>query len=76
MRKPAISRNGVSERLQAGVVWVTTYRSVSDMSPFGGYKRSGLGREIGIEAISEYLQTKGIWINTQPDFPNPFVMRI
>jgi aldehyde dehydrogenase (NAD+) len=65
----------VSERLQAGVVWVNTYRAVSYMSPFGGYKRSGLGRENGQEAIYEYLQTKSVWISTADDVPNPFVMR-
>jgi acyl-CoA reductase-like NAD-dependent aldehyde dehydrogenase len=35
----------MSERLRAGTVWVHTYRAVSFMSPFGGYKRSGVGRE-------------------------------
>jgi aldehyde dehydrogenase (NAD+) len=65
----------VSERLQAGMVWVNTYRAVSSMSPFGGYKRSGLGRENGQDAIWEYLQTKSIWISTADEVPNPFVMR-
>ena len=65
----------VSDRLQAGTVWVNTYRAVSYMSPFGGYKRSGLGRENGKEAIYEYLQTKSVWISTAEDTPNPFVMR-
>ena len=65
----------VSERLEAGMVWVNTYRAVSYMSPFGGYKRSGLGRENGQEAIYEYLQTKSVWISTADDVPNPFVMR-
>ena len=65
----------VSERLEAGIVWVNTYRAVSYMSPFGGYKRSGLGRENGQEAIYEYLQTKSVWISTADDVPNPFVMR-
>ena len=46
----------MSERLQAGTVWVNTYRAVSYLSPFGGYKRSGIGRENGQEAIKEYLQ--------------------
>ncbi len=65
----------VADRLQAGTVWVNTYRAVSFMSPFGGYKRSGLGRENGQEAIRDYLQTKSVWINTSEDMPNPFVMR-
>ncbi len=65
----------VSEQLQAGPIWVNTYRAVSFMSPFGGYKRSGLGRESGQEAIKEYLQTKSVWISIATEVPNPFVMR-
>src|SRR5271163_500206 len=65
----------MSERLEAGTVWVNTYRSVSYMSPFGGYKRSGIGRESGIEAIRDYLQTKSVWIDIGGNAPNPFVMR-
>lgn len=65
----------MSEKLQAGTVWVNTYRAVSYLSPFGGYKRSGIGRESGIEAIREYLQTKSVWIDVSESTPNPFVMR-
>src|SRR5262245_55829531 len=65
----------MSERLEAGTVWVNTYRSISYMSPFGGYKRSGLGRESGMDAIKEYLQTKSVWIDISGKAPNPFVIR-
>ncbi|MET1114101.1 MAG: aldehyde dehydrogenase [Comamonas sp.] len=65
----------MSERLQAGTVWVNTYRAVSFMAPFGGYKDSGLGRENGIDAIRDYLQTKTVWINSGAVTGNPFVMR-
>jgi len=65
----------MSEQLEAGTVWVNTYRAVSYMSPFGGYKRSGIGRESGIDAIREYLQTKSVWIDVAGNVPNPFVMR-
>jgi (Z)-2-((N-methylformamido)methylene)-5-hydroxybutyrolactone dehydrogenase len=65
----------MSERLEAGTVWVNTYRAVSYMSPFGGYKRSGLGRESGLDAIHEYLQTKSVWIDISGNTPNPFVLR-
>ncbi len=62
--------------LKAGTVWVNTYRAISYMMPFGGMKHSGLGRESGIEAIREYLETKSVWINTSDAAPgNPFVMR-
>lgn len=65
----------MSNGLQAGTVWVNTYRAASFLSPFGGFKRSGVGRENGREAINEYLQTKSVFINTATEFPNPFVMR-
>jgi aldehyde dehydrogenase (NAD+) len=65
----------MAERVRAGTVWVNTYRAVSFMSPFGGYKASGLGRENGMDAIREYLQTKSVWINTGAGVSNPFVMR-
>lgn len=65
----------VSSRLKAGTVWVNTYRATSFISPFGGYKRSGLGRENGQDAIKSYLQVKSVWISTATDVPNPFIMR-
>lgn len=65
----------MSEKLKAGTIWINTYRAVSFMAPFGGYKDSGLGRENGIDAIKEYLQVKTVWINTGAVNGNPFVMR-
>jgi aldehyde dehydrogenase (NAD+) len=66
----------VSQRLQAGTVWINTYRSMSYMVPFGGYKRSGVGRENGIDAVRSYLQTKSTWVNYAGRSSNPFVMRL
>ena len=66
----------MSQALEAGTVWVNTYRAVSYMMPFGGMKHSGLGRESGITAIDEYLETKSTWISYAKGAPaNPFVMR-
>jgi aldehyde dehydrogenase (NAD+) len=53
----------VARQVQAGTVWVNTYRATVPQSPFGGYKASGLGRESGHEGIREYLQVKSIWID-------------
>ena len=64
-----------STALEAGTVWINTYRAVSYMAPFGGYKRSGIGRESGQEAIDAYLQTKTVWIDTVGKTTNPFVIR-
>jgi aldehyde dehydrogenase (NAD+) len=53
----------VARQVQAGTVWVNTYRNTVPQSPFGGYKASGLGRESGFAGIREYLQVKSIWID-------------
>lgn len=63
-------------RFESGMVWVNTYRTSSPMSPFGGYKASGLGRENGQEAIKQFLQTKAVWIDYGDSYPSPFVMRL
>src|SRR3546814_7464522 len=65
----------MSEKIQSGTVWVNTYRAVSVMSPFGGYKHSGLGRQNGIDAIRYYLQTKRVLIYSGTSNSNPFVIK-
>jgi aldehyde dehydrogenase (NAD+) len=65
----------MAKRLQAGTVWINTYRVTSYLSPFGGYKRSGFGRESGLLAIREYVQEKSVWIDTSGETPNPFIQR-
>ncbi len=65
----------LSEKLRAGTVWVNNFRATSVTSPFGGYKRSGVGRESGVDAVREYLQVKSVWISSDLDVPNPFVRR-
>ncbi|MEO7242425.1 MAG: aldehyde dehydrogenase family protein, partial [Variovorax sp.] len=61
----------MAKRLQAGTVYINTYRGVAPQSPCGGYKGSGWGRENGIEAIHEFLQLKSVWIGTG-EMPSPF----
>jgi (Z)-2-((N-methylformamido)methylene)-5-hydroxybutyrolactone dehydrogenase len=65
----------MAQKIQSGTVWVNTYRAVSFMSPFGGYKSSGIGRENGLHAIDEFLQTKSVWVNIGTATANPFTMR-
>ena len=65
----------MADRLQAGTVWVNTYRSTRYTTPFGGYTARGLGRENGVEALKEYLQVKSIWLYTGGDIANPFIRR-
>ena len=56
----------VSSKIAAGTVYINHYRSVSAGSPVGGYKMSGYGRELGPEAIHDFLQVKSVWRGTQP----------
>ena len=53
----------VARRLQAGTVWVNTYNVYDTAAPFGGYKQSGFGREMGAHALEHYTQTKTVWID-------------
>ncbi len=66
----------MANAIEAGTVWVNTYRAASYTTPFGGYKNSGLGHESGMNSIRQYLKTKSVWINFDADVPNPFVMRL
>lgn len=53
----------VARDLQAGTVWVNTYNQYDSGSPFGGYKSSGYGRDLGVQAaLDKYTQTKSVWV--------------
>ncbi|WP_374653543.1 aldehyde dehydrogenase [Dongia sp.] len=63
-------------QIRAGIVWINTYRAVSPMAPFGGFRQSGVGREAGIESLLDYSRTKTVWINTgTAPMGDPFTMR-
>ena len=49
--------------LQAGTVWINTYGLYDSAMPFGGYKQSGFGRELGRHGLEEYTQTKSVWVD-------------
>ncbi len=53
----------VANRLQAGTVWVNSYNVFDAASPFGGFKESGSGREMGSYALNNYTEVKSVWIN-------------
>ena len=53
----------VARKLQAGTVWINTYNVYDTAAPFGGYKQSGFGREMGKAALELYTQTKTVWVN-------------
>jgi acyl-CoA reductase-like NAD-dependent aldehyde dehydrogenase len=52
-----------AKMLKAGTVWVNTYNLFDPALPFGGFKESGLGRELGAESVESYLETKSVWVN-------------
>lgn len=63
-------------QLNAGLVWVNTYRVASPMVPFGGRGLSGYGLEGGPEGLLEFMQSKSVWINVSTDaIDDPFKMR-
>ena len=64
----------MARALEVGTVWINTYRNVSYMAPFGGFKQSGYGRDNGLEALDGYLQTKTVWIELTGATRDPFVV--
>jgi acyl-CoA reductase-like NAD-dependent aldehyde dehydrogenase len=65
----------VARRLDAGTVWINTYRAMAFNSPFGGYKDSGIGRQNGFDAVRQYLQTKSVWCELSEEIQDPFVLK-
>jgi phenylacetaldehyde dehydrogenase len=55
----------VAEAIKAGTVWVNTYGELDSPVSFGGFKSSGIGRELGPHAVEAYTQPKSIWVNTK-----------
>ncbi|GMA64592.1 aldehyde dehydrogenase family protein [Alicyclobacillus fastidiosus] len=53
----------VANKLKAGTVWVNCYNAFDAAAPFGGYKQSGIGREMGSYALNNYTEVKDVWIN-------------
>ncbi|RYF55858.1 MAG: aldehyde dehydrogenase family protein, partial [Comamonadaceae bacterium] len=51
----------IARRLEAGSVWINTYKQLSISTPFGGFKQSGIGREKGVAGFRLYQQSKGIF---------------
>lgn len=65
----------IAREIEAGTVWINTYRALNYASPFGGYKQSGYGRELGFEAIREFTQLKSVWVDLSDSVPDPFTIR-
>ncbi|WP_132745798.1 aldehyde dehydrogenase family protein [Scopulibacillus darangshiensis] len=54
-----------ANRLKAGTVWVNCYDALDPASPFGGFKESGFGRDMGSYALDNYTEVKSVWINLE-----------
>ncbi len=52
-----------AKSLRAGIVWINDTQPAPTEAPWGGYKQSGIGRELGREGVEDYLEAKHIWIN-------------
>ncbi|HSJ10937.1 MAG TPA: aldehyde dehydrogenase family protein, partial [Longimicrobiales bacterium] len=53
----------MARELEAGTVWINTYHPGDAASPFGGYKQSGFGRELGQYSLDLYTQIKSVWVD-------------
>jgi acyl-CoA reductase-like NAD-dependent aldehyde dehydrogenase len=53
----------VADRLRAGTVWINNWHMVDPSLPFGGYKQSGVGRELGPSALDEYTEVKHVHVD-------------
>ena len=62
----------MADRIEAGTVYINNYFNAATQSPVGGFKQSGYGRENGWEGMRCYMQTKSVWLATQPTQPDPF----
>ena len=59
----------VAKTLEAGYLWINTYGGIIPETPYGGFKQSGYGKELGLEGLNEYLQIKNISIFTGEEIP-------
>jgi len=56
----------IAQQIEAGTVYINHYRSVDPGSPIGGFKLSGYGRELGPDAVKDFMQVKSVWVGTAP----------
>lgn len=66
----------VAKRIRTGTVWINDYHLVNGLAPFGGYKQSGIGRELGTWGLREFQQTKYIHVDQSPSKDQKFWFQI
>jgi len=62
----------IADRIDVGTVYINNYFNAATQSPVGGFKQSGYGRENGFEGMRCFMQTKSVWLATNPEQPDPF----
>jgi aldehyde dehydrogenase (NAD+) len=62
----------IADRIEAGTVYINNYFNAATQSPVGGFKQSGYGRENGWDGMRCFLQSKSVWLSTNPHQPDPF----
>jgi len=62
----------IADRIEAGTIYINNYFNAATQSPVGGFKQSGYGRENGFEGMRCFMQTKSVWLATNPNQADPF----
>lgn len=68
--------HNMAREMNAGQVWVNTYRASAAMAPFGGFGQSGYGKERGTEALLEYTRLKNVMIDLSDEVRDPFTIKL
>ena len=66
----------IARRIRTGTMWINNYHAFGDFCPFGGYKQSGVGRELGHEGLAEYTEIKRIHVSASTDQKSNFMMKM
>ncbi len=65
----------IARQIRTGTLWINNYHAFGDFCPFGGYKQSGVGRELGAAGLEEYTQVKRVHVNSYASVENNIMMQ-
>ncbi|MFP3981544.1 MAG: aldehyde dehydrogenase family protein, partial [Desulfobacterales bacterium] len=66
----------IARRIRTGTMWINNYHAFGDFCPFGGYKQSGVGRELGEAGLKEYTEVKRVHVSASADHQSNFMMKM
>jgi acyl-CoA reductase-like NAD-dependent aldehyde dehydrogenase/alcohol dehydrogenase class IV len=66
----------IARQIKTGTMWINNYHAFGDFCPFGGYKQSGVGRELGHAGLAEYTQIKRVHVTAGADHKSNFTMKL